>query len=463
MTTNSPTIPNRRERLPLWFLVSNWLLVLVAFTAGVLLGRRSPGGLPEPQATALRLVLNQIVESHVDPQDPKALLERGISSIVEGLDEYSRYIPPEESAGFDEDMTGTYEGVGLVCLPRGGDYVIRFPMAGGPAEHAGLRPGDVITAVDGKKLARIPDPERAERAGELLRGKAGTRVVLAIRREGASDFDVELVRGSVTKPSIRWARLLDEKRGIGYARISDFHSATASDLRRTIEDLAHDAGGSLKGLVLDLRWNGGGLLDQCVAVARLFLSSGNIVTTKRRGSVVAEQSFDAIPSACVFPDLPLAVLVNGYTASASEVLAGALQDHRRASIVGTRTFGKGVVNTIYRWRDLAFRLKLTTARYFTPSGRNLDRMHGKGHDASEGGIEPDILVEIDGDASREIHEALETGHEVPRDLWTDVAELDRKLGIEERRPLGPEKDRQLARAVETLLEGGGRGGGGTPR
>lgn len=439
-----------RDRLPLWFLLANWLLVVAAFVTGVILGRMRRDGIPEPEATAMRLVLQQIVESHVDPQDPHALAERALHGMADDLDEYSEYIGPQMAPHFDEETTGTYEGIGVVSVPHDGELLVHFPMRGGPAERAGVQPGDRIVAVDGVALADFPVEQRSAEANKRLRGGAGERVRVTLQRGDAAPFDVDLVRGPIQKPSVRWAHLIEAEHGLGYVRISDFHKTTASELDAAIAELQQQCQGVLRGLIIDLRWNGGGLLDQCVGVARMFLSSGNIVTTRHRGSIVADQTFDADPAQCRQPELPLVLLVNQSTASACEVLAGALQDHARAAIVGTRTYGKGVVNTIYTWRDLPFRLKLTTARYFTPKGRNLDRPHDAAHRDAAGGIAPDRLVELDKDVQRDAYGRLEGGYEVPPKFRAAVAALDQQLGRPQNQPLGPDADAQLAGALDEL-------------
>lgn len=453
-----PVNPPTRDRLPLWFLLANWLLVLAAFLSGFWLGRSRDRGLPEPEATAMGLIVQQILESHVDPQDPHDLADRALHGMVDSLDEYSQYIEPQLAGRFDEDTTGVYDGIGVVSVGDEGRLLVRFPMAGGPAERAGLQPGDRFVAVDGSPIADFPVAQRGDEANKRLRGEAGTKVRVLMQRGESPPFEVELVRGPIQKSSLRWVHLLDAEKGLGYVRISDFQQETAAELQAAIAELQGECPNGLHGLCIDLRWNGGGLLDQCVAVARLFLAKGNIVTTRHRGSVVADQTFDAEPAQCRYPDLPLALLVNHSTASACEVLAGALQDHGRATIVGTRTYGKGVVNTIYTWRNMGFRLKLTTARYFTPNGRNLDRPHDAEHRDAPGGIEPDHVVALDQQVQEDAYARLESGTEVPKRFRAAVAALEQRLALVRQQPLGPEGDAQLAAAMEQLRQTGG-----TPR
>jgi len=437
-----------RARVPIWFVAANMLLVLVAFTAGIALGGRRQPSLPEPQATALGLVHQEIVRSHVEPQDPQVLLDRAIAGMVKGLDPYSEYVPPQAVSAFEEDTTGSYQGIGMVPMP-GEVLVVRFPMPGGPAERAGLLPGDLILKVDGKAVA-APD------AIKLLRGPSGSQVVITIRR-GSDEREVTVERGDVQKRSVKWARLLDAGEGLGYLYITDFHRDTAGEFARAVAALQALRPEGLRGLIIDLRFNGGGLLNECVELCRQLIPEGNIVSTKRRGSEV--ERYDARREACTLPDLPLVVLVNGHSASASEVMAGALQDHKRAAIVGVRTYGKGYVNTIYSWKNLPFRLKLTTAHYYTPSGRNIERPHGTKRPApDEGGIIPDTAVDMDDKAAEDIYRHLyET--EVPERYRAAVAAVADELGVTLPDLRGPDQDPQLAAALTELrgrLTGNGR-------
>lgn len=446
-----PSMQPDRERLPLWFLLGGWLIVSAAFVLGLLVGQRDRTPLPEPQATALRLVLRQVEQSHVDEHRLGELLDRALRGMVSSLDEYSEYVAADEVAHFDENTTGTYEGIGVVSLVHDGELLVHFPLPGGPAERAGLEPGDCIVAVDGSAVADWPAAQRSDQANQRLRGPAGEPVRVSVRRGAEPPFAVELVRGPIQKPSVRWTRLLDAEHGLGYTRIGDFHRTTASELQQAILDLQQQCPHGLRGLIVDLRWNGGGLLDQCVGVARLFVAAGNIVTTRHRGDIVAEQTFDAVPEQCRYPELPLVLLVNGGTASASEVVTGALQDHGRAAVVGSRTYGKGVINTIYTWRNQPFRLKLTTARYFTPKGRNLDKPHDAAHRDQPGGIVPDREVELPLELQRQVLQRLE-GYEVPARFRAAVRELDQRIGRPHADLPGADVDLQLAAALDELLQ-----------
>lgn len=397
-----------QTRLPLWFLVVNWVIVCCAFVLGVALGRRSP--LPDPQATAMRLVFEEIERSYVDRIDGHELLDRAIAAMAR-LDDYSRYVPQSDVPRFVEETTGTYEGIGVVMHYADDGLFVRYPVGGGPGDRAGLLPGDRVVAIDGERVDTMTPAARARVAEEHLRGPAGSKVALTVHRDGKeAAFAIE--RGPVQKLSVKWAHWLDEAAGLAYVHIADFHQGAQAALQRDLEALT-TGDRTLRGLVLDLRFDLGGNLDEAIAIARMFVREGNLVSLRRRDSEVVERH-DADPAKCRWPDLPIALLVNRTSASASEVLAGALQDHERAVVVGEQTYGKGVVNTIYQWQGQPFRLKLTTAHYFTPDGRDLDRgrhrsaagQNGSASAETPGGIRPDVAQALEERAQNAVQEAL---------------------------------------------------------
>jgi carboxyl-terminal processing protease len=386
----------QQPRLPLWFFAVNCAVVLLAFVLGHQLAGWSRPKLPNPQSQAFDLVYQEILKSHVDVQDGAALLDRAIAAMAR-VDDYSLYVPPRELERYEESSTGRYEGIGVLQQMHGEALVVHFPFPGSPADRAGLRPGDCIVAVDGTPVASFPAEQRNAKVRELVRGPADSAVTLRVRRDDA-EFDLAVRRGAVQRPAVKWVHLLSPGGRLGYLHLSDFHGGAAAEVLAAIDQLAAD--GPLRGLVLDLRHNLGGSLDECVRLARAFQPSGTIVSTRRRDQVLTTLAAD--PSQCRHAQLPLVLLVNHESASASEVLAGCLQDHGRAALVGTRTFGKGFVNTVYTWGSLPFRLKLTTAHYYTPNGRNIDgtaqrRRNGSSAANGEappaaGGIAPDFEV-----------------------------------------------------------------------
>ncbi|MGE3171758.1 MAG: S41 family peptidase [Planctomycetota bacterium] len=447
-------------RLPLWFLVANMLVVLGAFALGLRLARRSP--LPEPQATAMRAVFQTVLDSYIDRLDPNELGDRAIAAVAK-LDDYSEYVPPSEIGHFDEQSTGTYEGIGANTVHLGDPprAYIWVPLQDGPADRAGLQPGDRIDAIDGAPADDL------ERLTERLRGPAGSTVAIDVARAG-EPLHFTLERASVTRSSVKWAQRLGADGDLGYVYLSDFHPGCADDLERAIQGLLQ---APLRGLVLDLRFDGGGNFDECLDIARMFLREGTIVTLRRRGDEVVER-YEADPARCAFPDLPLVLLMNRHSASASEVLAGALQDHDRAAVVGVPTYGKGHVNSVFQWKGLDIRLKLTTASYYTPNGRSLDRgrhrrerqaanghadgptngpTNGPAGGDAEGGIHPDLEVALDAERSARVQAAL-AELEVPAQHRDAVRAF---AAAHELRPPGiepPERDPQLAAALALLAE-----------
>ncbi len=433
----------RQPRLPWWFLAANWALIAAAFLLGILLTRR--GRLPEPQGSALDLVYHEILRSHVNEQDGHELLERAITEMVRGLDPYSAYIGPRDVDGYEERSTGHYHGIGAEFDTPGEQIRLRYPLPGGPAERAGLLPGDRVLAVDG---IRLDTPEQRARLVELVRGEADTDVRLLLQRD-AEPFEVTVRRADVQRPCVKWTHLADADAGLGYTYLTDFHPDASTQLLAAIDTLQRE--GTLRGLVLDLRFNGGGSLEACVAIARTFLRSGVIVSQHTRdGSVV--KRFEADAQSCRHPELPLVLIVNEESASASEVLAGALQDHGRASVVGERTFGKGFVNTVYEWEDHAFRLKLTTSRYRTPGGRDIE--HERDDDGRRkpgtGGIPPDVEAGVTRDQKRSILTTLRVDSEPPA-AWREAflaAAARFQLRVNE--PPRAPGDPQLAQALTAL-------------
>ena len=316
----------------------------------------------------------RIKAAYVDQVSDEELIGSAISGMLAGLDPHSVYLDPD---GYQELQTGTsgkFGGLGIEIVEENGFVKIVAPMDDTPAQKAGLLSGDLIVSINGDSLRDMPLQE----AVGLMRGDPGTSITLTIVRDGASaPFDVELERAVIKVKSVR-SRTLEP--GYGYVRVSQFQVSTAETLRSQLKNLKANNDGELKGLILDLRNNPGGLLNAAVSVSDAFLRDGKIVSTRGR-TEGARLSFDASPTDHI-NSAPMVVLVNGGSASASEIVAGALQDHNRALIVGTTTFGKGSVQTILPVSGDGA-IKLTTARYYTPNGRSIQAE----------GIEPDIEVE----------------------------------------------------------------------
>jgi len=318
-------------------------------------------------------VLERIRRDYVEPVEEKTLIENAINGMLTALDPHSSYMNPKTYKDMQVQTKGEFGGLGIEVTMENGVIKVVSPIDDTPASKAGIQSGDLIFALDGEPVQGLTLQEAVEK----MRGKVGTPIKISIRRGTKDPFDVSLTREIIKVKSVRY-RL--EGGDIGYIRVTSFTEQSTSGVLDAIEKLKKEAGNKLKGFVLDLRNNPGGLLDQAIAMSDAFLDKGEIVSVKARKSDDV-QRWNAKPGD-VANGLPIVVLVNGGSASASEIVAGALQDHRRAIILGTRSFGKGSVQTIMQVTG-GGAIRLTTALYFTPSGRSIQKE----------GIKPDIEVE----------------------------------------------------------------------
>lgn len=333
-----------------------------------------PAGLPWEQARLLAEVLEKVKRDYVDEVDDDHLIESAIRGMVADLDPHSSYLDPEEYEEIRISTSGNYSGIGLEVGASEGQIVVVSAIEGSPAAMAGVHSGDVIISIDGMPV----DPMDLDDAIFRLRGAVGTSVRLTLTRDGGQNpVGMDLVRAQIQLRSVRY-KLVEPS--YGYVRLSHFSETTAGDLQDAVEDMSRQSGGQLSGLILDLRDNPGGVLDAAVEVTDEFLNDGLIVAADGR---VPDASFrlKARPGD-IINGKPLAVIVNGGSASASEIVAGALQDNHRAVIVGLPTFGKGSVQTVMPLSG-GRALKLTTSRYYTPSGRSIQNR----------GIIPDIRTD----------------------------------------------------------------------
>ena len=342
-------------------------------------------------------IFGKIKSDYVEDIDDSQLLNNAIKGMLDGLDPHTVYLDPDSFREMNIDTHGEFGGLGLEVTMENGVIRIVAPIDDTPAHKAGLKSGDLIISMDGVQVKGLSLGESVS----LMRGKPGSEIVLTIvRKDRPEPFEVTLKRAIIQLESVR-AELLET--GFGYVRVIQFQIGTATSLRQQLARLAREAGTALKGLVLDLRDNPGGVLDGAIQVSDTFLRDGLIVSTRGRAED-SEVTFSASPKDYL-NDAPLVVLVNGGSASASEIVAGALQDHGRALILGTTTFGKGSVQTILPMLNGAA-LKLTTARYYTPNDRSIQAT----------GITPDVVSQPaessqtpDGDVSR-LRESDLAGH-----------------------------------------------------
>jgi len=362
-------------------------------------------------------VLHYIEENYVSEVDEEALLQGAVQGMVSTLDPHSVYMSPEINRELKVDTSGRFDGVGIEVGVRKGRLVVVAPIRDSPAARAGIRAGDRIVKINGTATKDINLSEAVMK----MRGRRGSRVTLTLAREGEKrPFNVTITRQIINVPSVGYELLGD---GIAYASISSFQSGTARSLAKALKGMSKAE--PIRGLVLDLRHNPGGLLEQAVEVSDLFLDEGLIVTTDNRGKEVDRR--EAFPEGTQ-PDYPIAVLIDGGSASAAEIVAGALKDSGRATVIGTTSFGKGSVQTVIDLDDGAG-LKITIAYYRTPSGRLIH----------EQGVVPDMVVEAEPPKAREAEAEAEIEAEAGEEETEGAPEA-----------VEPKVDLQLERAIEFL-------------
>lgn len=320
-------------------------------------------------------IFERIRTSYVEPVDDKTLIEAAINGMLSHLDPHSSYLPPNDFDDMRVQTKGEFGGLGIEVTQENGLVKVVSPIEGTPADRAGVQPGDFITAVDGESVMGLTLNE----AVDLMRGPVGSEITITLTREGTEDpFDVKITRETITISPVR-ARLED---GVVILRLTTFNEQTYPEMEQQLKEQVEAAGGldKVTGVVVDLRNNPGGLLNQAIEVVDAFLDSGEIVSTRGRDPRDSER-YNATPGDLA-KGKPMAVVINGGSASASEIVAGALKDHHRAVILGTQSFGKGSVQTIMPVQGEGA-IRLTTARYYTPSGRSIQAL----------GVAPDIIVE----------------------------------------------------------------------
>jgi carboxyl-terminal processing protease len=319
-------------------------------------------------------VLERIRSDYVEEANDQQLIEAAINGMLSSLDPHSSYLNSKNFRDLQTQMRGEFGGLGIEVTMENGLVKVVSPIDDTPAARAGIKPNDYIVQIDGEQVQGLSLNEAVEK----MRGPINSDIKLTIRREGREAFDVKLTRANIKIQSVK-SHL--EGGNVGYVRITSFNEQTDVGLINAFKTLKQQAGDKLLGYVLDLRNNPGGLLEQAVSVSNAFIDKGEIVSIRGR-KVQSTQRFNAAPDKDASGGLPVVVLINGGSAAASEIVAGALQDHHRAVLMGTRSFGKGSVQTIVELSDHSA-MRLTTARYYTPSGRSIQ---GKG-------IDPDIVVE----------------------------------------------------------------------
>jgi carboxyl-terminal processing protease len=422
-------------------------IIIAVFLIGVLIGSgqsRRVSALSDSTYEDLKVfteVLGLLQKDYVEETKSKDLIYGAIKGMLQTLDPHSAFMPPDMFKEMQEETKGRFEGLGIEITIKDGILTVVSPIEGTPAFKAGILAGDQIVKIDGESTKNFTLLESVKR----LRGPKGTRVTITIIREGdAKPRDFTLIRDVIPVRSVRHELL---EKNYGYIRLSHFQEKTDSEFEKAMKALEEESKGTLKGLVLDLRNNPGGLLESAVRIADRVIESGLIVSVEGRREDQSIRRY-AKPNDNI-SHYPLVVLVNGGSASGAEIVAGAIQDHSRGIIVGTQTFGKGSVQTIIPLKD-GSGLKLTTARYYTPNGRSIQAK----------GIVPDILVKpLRAEEEKEVlipklpaekdleRHLMDMEKGVPKEKpKKEEVEKPKKEEVKEKKPV----DHQLERALELL-------------
>ncbi|NBX66915.1 MAG: S41 family peptidase [Proteobacteria bacterium] len=403
-------------------------------------------------------VFERVRAQYVDQKTDKELIEYAIGGMLSSLDPHSSYLNDEGFEDMKVQTRGSFGGLGIEVTMENGLVKVVSPIDDTPAFKAGVKSGDMITHLDNKPVIGLSLNEAVDK----MRGKVGTDITITVRREGVAEpLKFTITRDVIRIKSVR-SSVYDN---VGYIRITTFNAQTEPGLRVALEDIKKQTGKNLLGYVVDLRNNPGGLLDQAIAVADAFLEKGEIVSTRGRNDTDTKR--DNATAGDLADGLPVVVLINGGSASASEIVAGALQDHRRAVLLGTKSFGKGSVQTIISLPNDAA-IRLTTARYYTPSGRSIQakgiepdivvpQSKLENLESSEGISEADLRGALDGQAGKK-HEDEKPAPEAPQPTKPDEKDSKKKDGEtpeEAKKPISidhPElaDDYQLARGIDLL-------------
>ena len=374
-------------------------------------------------------VIKEIQNKYVDEVKLRALLKDAYKGMLAGLDPYSQFIDSKHLEELRIETGGVFEGLGIEVVVKDGVLTVLTPIVDSPAFRAGVFIGDKIIKIDGKSTKNFT----IRKAIEILRGEPHTKVTLTVLHEGESDLvDITIERAKIQIKSTRGTRIVNKEGKIGYIAVTGFQDNTITDLDASIEELEKQG---MEALILDLRFNPGGLLNIAVKMVDKFIKKGVIVYTKGRHKS-QEHEYKAHRSG-TYKNFPLIILVNNGSASASEIVAGAVKDHDRGLLLGTKTFGKGSVQSLIPIENKDTALKLTTAKYYTPSGNMIDGV----------GIEPDIEVDLTKKEIRELHKNLTTANA------TDIRTKDQKEpsgDIEDSDGEGKFVDVQLSRAIDVM-------------
>ncbi len=389
-----------------------------------------PTGIEDEDYELIKLLvdtLDEVQRNYVEPISRRELMEAAIDGVLSKLDAYSDYIAPEDIAEFRKEVDSEFGGIGIQVELRGGVISVLSPLNGSPGKKAGLLPGDQILRVNNESTAGWS----VQQAVSKMKGPVGTAVTLAVRHEDGREQVVDVTRANIMvetvashqrRPDGAWDFMIDEKARIGYVRLTSFSGHTGDELKAALEQLMQE---NMKGLVLDLRFNPGGLLTTAIEVCDMFLSAGKIVSTEGRN--VDARSW-AATSEVSFEGFPMVILVNHYSASASEIVAACLQDNHRATVIGERTWGKGSVQKVVELEHGKSALKLTTSSYLRPSGKNIHRFDNLS-EADDWGVRPDegYALPLTADQSVRLQQFQRDSFLLPRNGVTAPLYVDPQL------------------------------------
>lgn len=381
---------------------------------------------------------HHVLRDYVEPVDEKKLEEAAINGMLGQLDPFTNYVPPAHQEAFDRMLEGTFEGVGIQLNQlENGDIEVLTPIDGSPAAKAGVMAGDIILKVNGESVHGLRLPEVIKK----VKGKDNTEVRLNVKHPTGTEAELKMKRQEIVVPTVKgyqrkadnsWDYFVSESPKIVYLRITQFTPTTFDNVKSTLTDLLKNG---MQGLILDLRWNPGGQLDQAVQVVDLFITKGTIVVTRGRNR--PEEKREA-QEAGTLPHFPMIVLVNEHSASAAEIVAGSLLDNKRAAVLGTRTYGKGSVQELIPLEGNSGELKMTVAYYYLPSGKLVHRKKG----AETWGVEPQINVPITEEAEQRVAEEVFNQEKFRRPSTQPATKPA---------PTTQPTDAQLQRAIDTMI------------
>ncbi len=409
------------------FLVFLITILVFSFVPNDLLNAKNNRQETYKQLSLFGDVFQRVQEQYVEEVKDKKLIEAAISGMLQSLDPHSSYLSADDYSDMQVKTKGTFGGLGIEITMEEGIVKVVSPIDDTPAYKAGMLPGDLIIGIDGESIRGLS----LNQAVEKLRGPVGSEITINVLREEQDPFELKIVRDIIKIRSVRHNII----NNVGYVRLTTFSETTTDSMKKSIEEIKKQTGGNFQGLILDLRNNPGGLLNQSISVTDAFLDNGEIVSTKGRNDEDTSRTF-AQPGD-ILNDQPLVILINSGSASASEIVAGALKDHGRAIILGTRSFGKGSVQSIIPIPGNGA-IRLTTARYYTPSGISIQAK----------GIEPDIIVET-GFVKNTNDKTINLREENLKGA------LDKTIEKENKNNLKSEKDKllednQISRAVDLI-------------